>query len=785
MNIITLSAVHYCAVSLFIDTLSLVICYTATMQPTLQRYHEVVQKALAFMRNRSETHPTVTEVAIDASYSTAQLRHIFKQVTGRSILAHLRDIRLEKAKQLLRQTTLNISEVAYAAGFENHSAFARLFRLGTGTSPGLFRKTMQTGDEVPASATNTKRTKETSNVLRDDFTTAHLADCWQPAMGVWTPQQGYLQGAGQGFLKLQLKTPLPENFRLEFDLLVKNKPHSRFRIFLQNAENDTNYCEIALPHPNSSPGVLRINNRNLLWSPDAVVAPEYWHTIRVELNDNHIVMFLNGKSIFAFREIFPPPYSRRCRVALASYENTVNIRRFRLFDLGFLAVVSAVRQGDTLFNTGLFIQAKEFYQRHLQANLSPADEMELRFKIGMCLLRQHHFDHCRDWMHSILPLAKDPFWRRECDLVLLQLDADTHAFNVFLRHVRNSFRDPSLRDGIRPIIAAYYFHMRSVGFYDLALKLAELSITLEKENLALATLARSRVANILKNMKSFREATRHLQLLCRHKQSIDVQIDAYVSFSDLFVIQNKIPEARQAIIKVRKLSEKNTDLAWCTFQEAICLRTEQRFDAAIKTLLAIPAQHPEAKPGHLSAAITAANILCCLGKTKAAQRIVKRIRTTWPKDSAPENNFIDDYMLVSLIVAKRYAKLAAFMLPKARLHDDQLSVHGQEAVTVGIMLELAGKRAEANQVWGETFRRFPSSRCYFWGPLAKALASEKPDHLETMRLPFRVRSQMFFLAGLLYEYRGHATHARNLFALSVKEDPTLNWPAHLALRHSM
>jgi len=39
------------------------------------------------------------------------------------------------------------------------------------------------------------------------------------------------------------------------------------------------------------------------------------------------------------------------------------------------------------------------------------------------------------------------------------------------------------------------------------------------------------------------------------------------------------------------------------------------------------------------------------------------------------------------------------------------------------------------------------------------------------------RSEMFYLAGLLYEKRGNEKRAKELFAMSVAEDFTLAWPA--------
>jgi len=49
-----------------------------------------------------------------------------------------RHIKLEKSKQLLKHTELNISEIAYAVGFKDPSYFSRLFSEKYGISPSQY-----------------------------------------------------------------------------------------------------------------------------------------------------------------------------------------------------------------------------------------------------------------------------------------------------------------------------------------------------------------------------------------------------------------------------------------------------------------------------------------------------------------------------------------------------------------------------------------------------------------------------------------------------------------------
>ncbi len=61
-------------------------------------------------------------------------RHI-KELYGQSAREYLRDARLKRAQELLAAGAGNVTEIAYAVGYENLSSFARAFRLRFGSAP--------------------------------------------------------------------------------------------------------------------------------------------------------------------------------------------------------------------------------------------------------------------------------------------------------------------------------------------------------------------------------------------------------------------------------------------------------------------------------------------------------------------------------------------------------------------------------------------------------------------------------------------------------------------------
>ena len=58
-------------------------------------------------------------------------------------MRYYRDLRLEKARNLLRNSPLPLTEIALVTGFANSSHFSRLFARRFGAPPSRFRETVE------------------------------------------------------------------------------------------------------------------------------------------------------------------------------------------------------------------------------------------------------------------------------------------------------------------------------------------------------------------------------------------------------------------------------------------------------------------------------------------------------------------------------------------------------------------------------------------------------------------------------------------------------------------
>ena len=77
----------------------------------------------------------VDTLAADVGISRAQLHRKMKDITGISTGKFLRNLRMEQAARLLREGTINVSQVADSVGYTDQAHFSTAFKAHFGVSP--------------------------------------------------------------------------------------------------------------------------------------------------------------------------------------------------------------------------------------------------------------------------------------------------------------------------------------------------------------------------------------------------------------------------------------------------------------------------------------------------------------------------------------------------------------------------------------------------------------------------------------------------------------------------
>jgi AraC-like DNA-binding protein len=98
-----------------------------------------IWKARNFIDKHFEEELSLPRVAKAVNISGNHLSEKFKQVTGVNFVEYIARTRLEKARTLLHDVDLRVSEIAFAAGFQSLSQFNRVFKKFSGKSPTEYR----------------------------------------------------------------------------------------------------------------------------------------------------------------------------------------------------------------------------------------------------------------------------------------------------------------------------------------------------------------------------------------------------------------------------------------------------------------------------------------------------------------------------------------------------------------------------------------------------------------------------------------------------------------------
>ncbi|WP_196889193.1 helix-turn-helix domain-containing protein [Aureivirga sp. CE67] len=83
--------------------------------------------------------PTVSYLAENVNLSPGYLSDLLKNETGKSAKEHINLHLIEKAKIILLNSNLSVSEIAYDLGFEYPQHFSKMFKSKTGMSPTQYR----------------------------------------------------------------------------------------------------------------------------------------------------------------------------------------------------------------------------------------------------------------------------------------------------------------------------------------------------------------------------------------------------------------------------------------------------------------------------------------------------------------------------------------------------------------------------------------------------------------------------------------------------------------------
>ena len=99
-----------------------------------------IERTIEYLNDNYQSHFSLQNVADIANLSPYHFLRLFKNQTGKTPYAYLVDIKIEKAKEMLRSKKHTVTEVCFLCGFNNASHFATLFKKKVGVTPSDYSK---------------------------------------------------------------------------------------------------------------------------------------------------------------------------------------------------------------------------------------------------------------------------------------------------------------------------------------------------------------------------------------------------------------------------------------------------------------------------------------------------------------------------------------------------------------------------------------------------------------------------------------------------------------------
>jgi two-component system response regulator YesN len=109
------------------------------IQPNGQ-YKNLIRQAKEYLEHHyANPELSLHEVASQVNLSASYFSVVFSQETGQTFKEYMTEIRINKAKELLRMTALRSADIAYQVGYNDPHYFSSVFKKNTGFSPIEFR----------------------------------------------------------------------------------------------------------------------------------------------------------------------------------------------------------------------------------------------------------------------------------------------------------------------------------------------------------------------------------------------------------------------------------------------------------------------------------------------------------------------------------------------------------------------------------------------------------------------------------------------------------------------
>ncbi len=105
--------------------------------------NELVNRIIQYMEDHLNDNLSFSVICQYSAQSATNLKTIFKTVTGQGVMEYYRNLKIDRAKTLLRESNGNITQIADQLGYASVQYFSRHFKQATGMTPREYTLSVQ------------------------------------------------------------------------------------------------------------------------------------------------------------------------------------------------------------------------------------------------------------------------------------------------------------------------------------------------------------------------------------------------------------------------------------------------------------------------------------------------------------------------------------------------------------------------------------------------------------------------------------------------------------------
>jgi len=100
---------------------------------------EIIPQVMQYIRDNYKEDLSLSSLSVKFGLSEKYLSSLFKKTSEITISQYLKNVRIEKAKELLTATSINLQRIAFLCGYSDYFYFSKVFKKTMGLTPRQYR----------------------------------------------------------------------------------------------------------------------------------------------------------------------------------------------------------------------------------------------------------------------------------------------------------------------------------------------------------------------------------------------------------------------------------------------------------------------------------------------------------------------------------------------------------------------------------------------------------------------------------------------------------------------